>query len=188
MPRYRIQTFKNIGGGKEWSNSYWVQAVDLDEAQGFGSTIINAEGSIHRANVNFVRYRVSTAMPEDGVFVTVPVNFAGGLAIASGQLPLWDTVRVDFAVFGGRPSYKFLRLPLEELDQQDGVLTSFFANQVKTFYADVLGTITVGGVVTSGLTDESGQAFVGITVHPRVQMRQTFRRRARRNAGGLGTS
>lgn len=188
MPLFRIQTFKAIGVGKEWSNSYWANAADLDEAQGIGSAVINAEGSIHRANVNFIRYRVSTAAPNDGVFTTVPVNFQGGLAIASGQLPLWNVVRVDASVFGGRPSYKFLRLPLEELDQQDGVLTSFFQNQVQTFYADVMGSISAGGLSPFGLVDEDGNSFVTWTVFPRVQMRQTYRRRARKTTGGLVTS
>lgn len=188
MPLYRIQTFKRIGVGKEWSNTYWVRAVDLDEASGFGSIAINAEGSVHRANVNFVRYRISTAQENDGVYTTVVVNFAGGLAVASSQLPLWNVCRVDFTVFGGRPSYKFLRLPIEELDVQNGIFTSFFQNQIQTFYADVIGAS--GGTLpaTSGFVDESNNDFQSVTVHPNMVMRQTYRKKRRSGGGGLSGS
>lgn len=186
MALYRIQVFKQIGTGKEWSNTYWAEATDLDQAIAFGAAVVGAEISIHKANVNFIRYRVSTKTPGDNVYATTPINQPGNRVIASGQYPLFNTARVDFAVFGGRPSYKYLRLPLEELEVQNGILTPTQIGNIEAEYIALLSPNFAGPLEPNGLVDESGNFFTNITVFPQVQERQIRRRRRRSTNGGLG--
>lgn len=189
MPLYRVQVFKRIGvNGKEWSNSYHVRGTDLQTAVNYAQTIASAEVSIHKNNVEFVRARVSAASPADPSFSTIPINVFGAIPVTSGQLPLFNTARVDFEVFGGRPSSKYLRLPLDENETQNAEVTQTLAGNIETLYIDPLMTLvptTVGG---DGLVDESGNDFTSATVQRPIQERQLRRRRRSASSGGLSGS
>lgn len=188
MPQYRVQIFKSIGGGKEWSNTYHIFADTLALGIPFIENIVEAETTVHKQNVDFIRARISTETPDDGVFATVPLNTQGQVLASSDQLPLWNVVRVDFGVFGGRPSYKFLRLPLQESEQANGILTGGVTDTVQLFYANVLLALSNEAETGPVLVDESGNFFNSADVFPRVQMRQLSRRRRRTTSGGISTS
>lgn len=188
MPLYRTQIFKSINAGKEWSNVYHVQATDLDEAISFSAAIVGAEVSIHKANVDFLRYRVSTEAPGDNVYATTPINLSGARTITGGQYPLFNTVRVDFAVTGGRPSYKYLRLPIEETQTENGVIGAFLLADIQAEYIDLLTPNFAGPLVPNGIVDESGNFFTNVTVFPRIQERQLRRKKKAKASGGLSGS
>lgn len=189
MPQYRVQVFKRIGAnGKEWSNSYHVRAADLTAADVFAADIAAAEIAIHKANVQFVRYRVSTELEGDNSFLTIPLNVFGAVPVASGQLPLFNTVRVDFAVFGGRPSYKYLRLPIEENETADGSVGSPLAGQIETAYMVPLVSMSPSDPAQPGLVDEDGNGFTSASVKREIQERQLRRRKRAKTSGGLSGS
>lgn len=189
MPLYRVQVFKRIGAnGKEWSNSYHVRAADLTGADGFAADIAAAEAAIHHANVEFVRYRVSTQTPGDNEFLTIPLNIFGARPVASSQLPLFNTVRVDFAVFGGRPSYKYLRLPIEETETADGQVQGPLAGIIETGYMVPLVSMSPEDGLTNGLVDEDGNGFTSASVKRQIQERQLRRRKRSSSGSGLDGS
>lgn len=189
MPLYRVQVFKRIGvNGKEWSNSYHVRGTDLQTAVNYANTIASAEISVHKNNVEFVRARVSSATPGDTNFSTVPINIFGAIPVTSGQLPLFNTARVDFEVFGGRPSYKYLRVPLDENETQNGEITSTLAGLLQTSYIAPLLALSPETVGGDGLVDESGNDFTSATVQRPIQERQLRRRRRSTGSGGISGS
>src|SRR6184192_1675970 len=111
MPIFRAQIFKQLDGSeREWSNTYPVQATDIDAAVTAVAGIPNHERPLHGDNVTITRMRVSDIVPGTDVFVIVPVGLVGTAFSAADQewLPLFNTVRVDIQVAGGgRPSRKY---------------------------------------------------------------------------------
>lgn len=189
MPIFRVQVFKRIGvNGKEWSNSYHVNSPDLVAAAATADVIAAAEQSVHKNNVEFVRARVSTQAVGDNTYTTVVLGTFGAIPVTSGQLPLFNTARVDFEVFGGRPSYKYLRLPLDENETQNGEINSTLAGNLQTLYYEPLLALAADEGGDGFLVDETGQPFTGASVQRPIQERQLRRRRRSRVGGGLSGS
>lgn len=189
MPLFKMQIFKRIGSqGKEWSNIYHIRETDVFNAASFVPTISGAEIGVHKNNVYFIRARISSEEEGDNVYTTVPINLFGAVPIAAQQLPIWDVARVDFVVPGGRPSYKYLRLPLGELDQADAVLSSGLIGDLQTNYINPLLGLVPATPLETGLVDEDGNAFADAFVFQNVQMRQTYRRKTKKASGGLSGS
>lgn len=188
MPLFRTQVFKSIGGGKEWSNSYWIDAADITAADFMAGEIAIAEQSVHKGNVDFLRARTSTAAPGDNAFVVRVLNFPGSVPADVPQLPLFNTVRVDLGVFGGRASFKYLRTPIAENEQENGLLAPSTATFIAENYVLAMLSLSANTPPETRLVDEDGNSFTSGSVNIRVQNRQLRRRRRRRASGGIGQS
>ena len=164
-----------------WTNRYIVEAPDLAQAVVQSNLITSAEAAIHTAQVTILRHRVSTFIEGDDTYQIVVDNIQGARASNLEYLPLWNVVRCDFtAVGGGRPSRKYLRLPITEPDQVGGVLTPTFRALINQSYVAVLLDEDVG------YRDVDGQAFSGGATFPQVAMRQLRRGSRRRTSPVLG--
>jgi len=177
MPQYRVQIFKAITSGKPWSNVYHVVSDDLTAASAFAETLAGIEQNVHYSFVTLLRARVSTEVPDDGVFNTITLNVAGLRGGSPQTLPLFNTVRVDFGVFGGRPSYKYIRGPLAESEQDGGIISVGELTFFDTNYAQPLLDLSTTPIADGQLTDEDGNAFTSVSIYPQVQERQRTRRR-----------
>jgi len=180
MPQYRIQIFKAITTGKPWSNVYHCVSDDLTAASAFAETLAAIEQNVHYSFVTILRARVSTEAPDDGIFNTVTLNVAGIRSGSPQTLPLFNTVRVDFGVFGGRPSYKYIRGPLAEDNQDGGTLALGEVSFFGTNYADPLLDLSTTPIADGQLVDEDGNAFTSVSVFGQVQERQRTRRRRKK--------
>lgn len=151
-----------------WSNVYHCNAADLASAQSIANTVFTAERNIHAPAVTFTKFRVRPAVVgAQGAITTL--NTAGTRTGVSGDyLPLYNTLRVDFNTAVGRPSRKYLRLPIFESDQSNGQLVAATMTQINTNYVTPIQSLT-------GLCDVDGEAFVSVVARSEVQMRQLRR-------------
>lgn len=181
MPLHIVQIFKQLGNEK-WSNRYIVDSPSLVEASQAAVTISLRERNFHATNVQFTHARVSTVAPNDELFTTVPFNAVGAMTIDGGQLPLWNCVRVDISVGGGRPSRKFYRCPIDEGRTENGAVSGTFASAIT---ADINALISeIQTLDSSTLADPDGQDWVDATVHGLLVNRKLHRRRRRTQTGG----
>lgn len=185
MALFIIQIFKQLGNEK-WSNRYIINSPALANAVTATATITLRERNFHATNVQFTHARVSTLASGDEVFQTVPLNAVGAMTIDGGQLPLWNCVRVDINVGGGRPSRKFYRCPIDEGRTENGVVSGTFVSAIT---ADINALIDeVQTLDSSALTDPDTQDWLDATVHGLLVNRKLHRRRRRLvNTGGLIT-
>lgn len=185
MSRHIIQIFKQLGNEK-WSNRYLVEATLLSDAVNAAQTITLRERNFHATNVQFTLARVSTELPGDEIFQTVPLNTVGAMTIDGGQLPLWNVVRVDITVGSGRPSRKFYRCPIDEGRTENGIVSGTFVSAITADINALIGEVNTLDSVT--LVDPDGQAWVDATVHGLLVNRKLHRRRRKlQNTGGLIT-
>jgi len=178
MAQFRIQVFKRLGSNpREWSNTYRVDAADLDTAVTLVPSIGSMEQQLHLDNVTITRALVSDVNPATDVFATVPMNLTGSRSGGSdgAWLPIFNTMRVDISVVGGgRPSRKFYRGPILESDQQG----AFLSPTVVSLLTDQLnGLIAVAETNSTPLIDPDGQEWDTAVGQSAVQMRQLHRKR-----------
>lgn len=177
----RVEVFKEFGG-RTWENVYLVGPDSFGEDTldpEVATVIANSERVFHAAVVQFTYARVSTLVQGDNNYITVPLGFAGQRSVdgAGAMLPLFNTLRVDIQSTAGRPSRKFFRGVLTELDI---TYTSVNENALAEAQAGVNAIITELATDTSyRLRDPQGQALVAAIAYPRVQMRQLNRGRRR---------
>lgn len=176
MPLMEITIEKSMGN-EFWTNVYHIEASDLADAQTFANQIVAAERAIHLSFVTFTAVRVSDATPGGTAFQTTPINLPGLIGGAGETLPLFNTIRVDFAVNGRRPGRKFLRLPIQEAQQQAGVNNQTIMDNVTNLYINPL-------IAMARLVNPFGQAMHAGSVHPRVAMRQLKRGSKRKISTG----
>jgi hypothetical protein len=162
-----------------WTNRYIVEATDLTLALLSSEAIYDAEVAIHLDVVQFTRYRVSDMDPDTDTFVIVPKSDTGARTTTGQTLPLFNVVRVDFPAGTGRPSRKYLRLPIQESEQANGDLDTGLIALVNTDYGTVLGDI-------SAYVDVDGEPLGSGVAHPRVGMRQLRRGSKRKLTPVLG--
>lgn len=177
MPLYRAQIFKQLGGSSPWSNTYHIVANDIFSAAACAQDIAGIERVVHRTFVNFIRARVSSSIVGDNEFVIVPLGFTGNSTLGGETLPLFNTVRVDFGVPAGRPSLKYLRLPLGEEQQDGGSIPIGIQQFINDSYAQPILELSISPPTDAQVVDESANPFTTAAVQPLVQMRQTRRRR-----------
>ena len=166
-PIYKVDIQKQYQN-TYWTNVYYVNQPDLASASAAATTIVNVERTIHAPAVNFDKVRVSDLSSTQ--YQTISVNQPGQRSVTGDFLPLFNVLRVDFNVAGGRPSRKYLRLPVAESDQSNGIFTSSALQSLATGYAIPTST---------GICDESGSPFTSTSFQERVGMRQ-LRRGSRR--------
>jgi hypothetical protein len=169
MPLFQMDSQK-VFQNEYWTNRYILNATDLATAVTAAAFIRAAEKAVHYDIVTLDKYRVSDMLPGTDVYQVISDNVAGSRSTGGGDyLPLFNVVRCDFnTVGGGRPSRKYLRIPLGEGEQTAGVL----APAVITFFMTnfVTPLVSLGNFV-----DVDGQAFTTGSVHRLVGMRQLRR-------------
>jgi len=178
MPLFSLDIEKSLGN-EFWTNRYILQLDDLTQAIFAGNTITGYELAIHTTLVNFTRYRVADLDPTTDLFVIVPIGQAGDRTPPGEYLPLFNVVRVDFPAGNGRPSRKYLRLPITEPEQVGGVLQTSLTSIILTEYAVPLGDF-------AQYVDVDGQGLGAGVVHPNVAMRQLRRGSKRKLTPPLG--
>lgn len=175
---FSLDIEKSIGT-ETWTNRYILSNPSVESAILTAAAIVNAEEAVHCENVNFTRYRIADLDPSTDVFVIVPIGTTGEVPFEGSFLPLWNVVRVDFPAGLGRPSRKYLRTPVLEDWQTDGVLETAVIASFNSNYGLVLGDI-------DEFVDVDGEPLgTGIT-HPNVAMRQLRRGSKRRATPVLG--
>lgn len=153
-----------------WGNTYIVEAADLAEAKAHGQEIAAIEKAIHRTTVLFLTMDVRQHGVKPSLGTVVSLTGTGADGTAGEELALFNTVRVAFRPNTGKPSQKYLRLPLIELNTANGRITSAFQTAVLSTYASAL-------LAKTYFVDPQGQAFASAAVMPQVQERQLTRRR-----------
>ncbi len=173
MPLFSLDIEKRLEG-EYWTNRYILDRAELGAAANSGTDIYNAESAITADIVEFTKFRVSDLVPNTDVYQIIQLNSFGDRPSQGEYLPLFNVVRVDFNVSGGgRPSRKYLRLPIFETDQRNGVLEPAFYTFVQLNYAQVIAGYT-------SYVDIDGQEINGGRVSPQVGMRQLRRGSKRR--------
>lgn len=176
MANYRITIDKTYQGpgGEKWSNVYNVDAPDIDEADNRAQAIAELEAAILWDNVVITRLSTKPATGSgSGTSRAVFIEGERADADPNVQLPLFNTMLVKLIPPIGRPSMKYLRLPLVEAEVTGFTLDPTFTSFVNTNY-------TVPLLALGYVTDESGQSFSGYGFNPNVQMRQlNWHRRSR---------
>jgi hypothetical protein len=178
MPLFSLDIEKEFGG-EFWTNRYILSATDITLAILSADAIWPLEQNIHKDVVNFTRYRVSDMDPATDMFVIVPIGETGAVTATTGLLPLFNVMRVDFPAGTGRPSRKYLRLPIQESEQEDGVFTTSIVSTVNDVYGNALAAI-------SAFVDVDGEPLGNGRVTPAVAMRQLRRGSRRRTTPVLG--
>jgi hypothetical protein len=168
---------EKLRSGEYWSNRYIIDATDLAAAVAIADGIYDIERTVHQPGVTFTKYRVSDMVAGTDNFVVIPKGEPGLLSLTGEPLPLFNVVRVDFGTGSGRPSRKYLRLPLSEGVQANGVLDSVFVTTIRDNYASPLMNHV-------GFVDVDGEQIISNSVHPEVGMRQ-LRRGSRRRTTSI---
>lgn len=177
MPLYEVSVSKRLTVGNDlrrWVNNYHVEADDLTQALAHGVDISIIEQKVHKDYVLFSYVNAREAIPDPP---------PGGIAALTGfgdvtgdpavRLPNFNSVRVVLADGNGRPSQKYLRLPLQEGEVTDGTLSAAIINDVTLDYVTDL-------LALGFLRSNSGDAFTSGNVVAAIQMRQTnWNRRTR---------
>lgn len=172
LPNFRVQIDKSIGA-QHWSNDYLLTTTDLIAAEGFGVILMAMERSIHGSVVNFNYVRTSTTLKGDRSFNHNPINLTGQIDYSGFEyLPLFNTVRVDLGTAGSDPARKYFRIPVLEVNQSNGQLTTAIMASITAQVQNILP----GGSNPVPLVTTKGNVVVNASVHPQVQMRQLYRR------------
>lgn len=116
-PFFIVDVTKEHGATlQQWGNRYIIQADDLTAAASAVSIIVPYEKDFHFNGVNFLQARVSTLVPDDGLYVTVPLTGTGTKAVTGKTMPLFCCMRADFLTLGfGRPSRKYYHTGFDDV-------------------------------------------------------------------------
>jgi len=161
-------------GTRPWSNSYHVTAANEEGALDVASGIVDIERDITFETVLFLDYSARQDSPLAGSGRKRALGLLGDRGAEGVDfLPLFNTVRCTMTDGVQRPDQKYLRLPLPENEQANGVLTP----EAVAFYTDNYALPLMGYV---GLVSSDGVGFTSAVIWPYVQMRQLrWKRRTR---------
>lgn len=167
---------QKVFGNEYWTNRYLIDlAVGTTEAETLALAIANAERGMYYSTVRIDKIRIATLTPEDNVFQTWNPNLVGARQGAGVVLlPLFNVVRIDFGAGLGRPSRKYLRGALAEIDIEGNVLGSTFIDVFAEPYAQAISDLV-------GIVDPQGSDLNGFSIATAVGMRQ-LRRGSRRRS------
>jgi len=93
---------------------------------------------------------------------------ANGSRTVSNYLPLYCVARFDFAVASGRPSRKYMRMPIPREWNTNGQFETTTIPQMNAAYSTPL-------LAVDGICDNSGQPFLSGGVIATIGMRQLRR-------------
>lgn len=174
MARFLIDIQKRLAS-EWWTNTYIVEAADIDEARILGNKIVIAERAFHSGRVTFDKMRVSTLTRGDNVYITEPGSVTGQLPTDQPPLPLFCTVNVVFGTGANRPARKYYRVVARTNDiNAEGEWSN---NLVATVQGALENLINVEQVP---LFDRGGDRVVTVVVQRPVGMRQLRRGSKRR--------
>lgn len=170
---YSLDIEKELNG-EYWTNRYMLDVASAAAGISPANDLVEAERQYTLDRMNFTRYRISSVTMGDDDYIIEPLNVVGGRTAGVGsELPLFNCIRVDFAVASGRPSRKYLRGILIEADQSGfGVIDPTFLDFFDAAY-------TAGCLAVPQYVDVDGQSLIGGQAYPKVAMRQ-LRRGSRR--------
>lgn len=180
MPLYRIQVKKGrVFSDRTWSNEYLVSGPSLEAARNAGLAIQGIERQIHAPVVEYRQVLVSTVVPLDNVYTSIPLNGNGERVVFDAEyLPMFNTFRADIEVAGGgRPSRKYFRGPVLESDQSDGALVPGVVALVDAAVNQMIEDVLV---VECQLVDPDAQEWIACHTFAQVQMRQLHRKRKKK--------
>lgn len=139
---FTIRTVKEYAN-KVWVNTYEVQVLDpsisTTALRQAATTIVAAERDFHNNWVSFIRYVISTYVPDGQPydplsFISEPIALQGNRGFVGDNLSLTDCVFVRFGAPTGRPGKRFYRGCLQETDVSFGIdghtLSNAFRAQV----------------------------------------------------------
>ena len=178
MPVYSVTIEKTLSSGistgRRWSNVYHINEPTIVEAILHAPEIVDIEKTIYPDNVQIVRWSLrDPAAPGTGQSNAVFVEGTRGVGTPDTQLPLFVSVLWKFLPATGRPSVKYLRLPLDESEITGGQVLSTLTDTISTSYAVPLMALPY-------LCDESGNSFIGYGFSVAATARQTgWHRRTR---------
>lgn len=177
MPVFQVDIEKMLGG-EYWTNVYHVFSPDLTSAAAAAVNLVTAERGFHLPQVQFTRAR--TALYPIGTTQSQTAVTGGtGLLAGGNELePLFVTLRVDFPATIGRPSRKYYRGVLTEIDVTFMTLNP---DSLARYAPLVLQLLTVSGGSDFTLCDRQGDQLTSAIVYNGPQMRQ-LRRGSRRRA------
>lgn len=169
MPLFRGTIHKYLEGtlpDSGWVNTYHINAASESAAMEVLRLVKNVERQVHWNNIEFDRLsiRQASGISSAGIQETVAEQ---GDRDASGEnfLPLFCTVRVVCTDAVNRPDQKYLRCPINENEQDNGILTSgAIAFLTANYCADL---IAIDGVVSS-----SAVPYTSVAAVTAVQNRQ----------------
>jgi hypothetical protein len=170
MALWQIDIQKQLGS-EYWTNVYHVNVAGQAAAAAIAEVIAGIEQDVHLDIVTFTSYRVRPYPPAGVPGTVYPLGYNGQNPSGS-YLPLWNTINVVFQAAQGRPSRKYLRIPVVEVAQENGVLTPTYLASFQDNYATPLEAIPE-------LVDVDSEGFGAIRVLSTVGMRQ-LRRGSRR--------
>ena len=151
-----------------WTNRYIVNASDLATADTYGHQIVEFERAIHVAVVQFTKLRTADAIEGNDVYKITPLGLNGARSASGAPIPLFNVVRCDFSVATGRPSRKYLRLPLMVGEVSGNTIASGVIGLVNVDYVEPL-------VAAGFYVDVDGQPIIDGTTMLNVGMRQLRR-------------
>lgn len=171
MPLYQVDVQKKLGT-EYWTNVYHVEVAGLGEALTQGGLIASFERAIHLDIVQFTSMRVRPYPSTGDTGTVAALGYYGNNTGQGPYMPLFNTLNVILAVPVGRPSRKYLRLPIPEASQENGSFLQPFIDDWTEQYCNELSALGT-------LRDVDGQTIGDISCVLAVGMRQ-LRRGSRR--------
>ena len=167
---------QKVLGFETWTNRYLTdQAVGSQPAEDLATTIANAERGLYFSDIRINKIRIATLLENDDVFQVWDPNLAGNrTGTATDRLPLWNVVRIDFGAGLGRPSRKYLRGVLTEIDINGSSIASAIITGILTTYATAISNAAV-------IVDPQGSDLDGFSIPAAIAMRQMRRGSKRRS-------
>lgn len=173
MPTHRAEIRKEWQG-HSWSNDYLIEGPSMDDAATLALSAVEFERHLHKNAVDFVYLRVSTVNVGDRIFRHIPLNLPGLASTdTTNLLPLFNVVRMDLQTADSDPCRKYYRLPISEVQQDNGVI----AGSEVIAFGTLLAAWIAGWGSTTKVVSSKGHNVVGGVVYPFVQMRQLHRHR-----------
>jgi len=177
MTLYRVTNYMRIPAVttiKPWTNVYYVDTATKDLAAAAGEAIAGIQKGVTKDYVTFFRSVAQSPSSLGSSPSVLDYDSVGEIAgDLSTRLPLFNAVRVRLVDGINRPGQKYLRLPLEEGDIEDGTLTAALQDLITDDYCAQL-------LAFSPLRTDDGVHPTSIQLVPAVQMRQTdWKRRTR---------
>lgn len=169
MALFRVLTRMAAGGGTmpdayKWSYIWYVEAADPAAAAAVGVDLWNESlAGCHNEYAYCYEIYASDLIESTSLYTVeaIPSGDQRGTLNTGGAGDFYNpnvVARVELNVAGGRPSRKYVRIPLIE---------SWVANGGRniglTSVQTALETAFASAIATPGLRDESGNSFSGIT-------------------------
>ena len=175
-PNLRVEIRKSWNG-HSWGNDYLIHAADMDAGQAFAGQALAFERNMHETVVHFEGIRISTTLVGDRSFRHIPVNNFGLATNGSTNLlPLWNVLRFDFQTADSDPCRKYYRLPIPEVNQDNGNIAGAVLTAYQTFFNTFFASLDASTTIVS----TKGHVVVGGSPYALVQMRQLHRHKRKK--------